>query len=227
MGTETKIEVCVFCGEVAETRDHVPPQGVFPDPKPTDLISVPACNDCNCDTKLDDEYFRWLVATGSAESEDALRLIKERILPKFRRRPALLIQIMQGATRIDVKSEGGIYLGRKPAFYFERARIQTVISKTVRGLYFHETGCILSQKATVQDFVLNPIFKNEFKEVICSLPLRDIGEGGVFSYRYWVDNEEPRESFWFLMFFNRTLFFTKTRPNTLLNRAPATTGGAG
>lgn len=226
MGTTIKIEACVFCGELAKTRDHVPPQSVFPDPKPTDLITVPACDTCNCDTKLDDEYFRWLVATGSEESEDALRLIKERILPKFRRRPALLIQIMKGATRVDVKSEGGIYLGRKPAFHFEKSRIQTVISKTVRGLYFHETGSILSQKATVQDFVLNPIFKDEFKEVICSLPRRDIG-GGVFSYRYWVDKEDPRESFWFLMFFNRTLFFIKTEPNTPLNRPPATTGSAG
>ena len=81
---------CVFCGALATTRDHVPPQGVFPDPRPTDLITVPACDICNNSTKLDDEYFRWLVATGSTDDDEAKRLIKERILPRFQSHPALL-----------------------------------------------------------------------------------------------------------------------------------------
>jgi len=210
-------ESCVFCGSRASTRDHVPPQGIFPDPKPTDLITVPACDVCNSASKLDDEYFRWLVATGSYGNGDALALIKKRIIPKFHRRPALLRQIMKGATQVDVHSEGGIYLGRQPAFLFDRSRIQVVIDKTVRGLYYHECGIALPKNAIVGSFVLNPIFHDKFKEVICSLPLHDIGSG-VFSYRYWVDNETPEESFWFLMFFDKTLFLTKTEPNKSLQR---------
>ena len=190
----------------------MPPQGIFPDPKPTDLITIPACSVCNSASKLDDEYFRWLVATGSYGSEDALALIKKRIILKFRRRPALLRQIMKGATRVDVHSEGGIYLGRQPAFLFDRSRIQVVIDKTVRGLYYHERGIALPTNAIVGSFVLNPIFHDKFKEVICSLPLRDVGDG-VFSYRYWVSNETPEESFWLLMFFDKTLFLTRTEPN--------------
>lgn len=203
---------CVFCGNPATTRDHVPPKGVFPDPKPSDLITVPACDSCNSNTKLDDEYFRWLVATGSEDSEHALKLIKDRILPKFQRRPALLHQIMKGATRVDVHSEGGIYLGKKPAFYFDRPRIQAVIDKTVRGLYFRELDTVLPKDAMVANFVLNPLFKDDFRREICSLPLNDIGNG-VFSYRYWADETMLEESFWFLMFFDKTLFFTKTERN--------------
>jgi len=100
MGKQKEKSVCVFCGDPATTRDHVPPKGVFPDPKPSDLITVPACDSCNSDTKLDDEYFRWLVATGSGGNEDAFKLIKNRIVPKFRRRPALLYKIMKGAAQI-------------------------------------------------------------------------------------------------------------------------------
>ncbi len=208
---------CVFCGALATTRDHVPPQGVFPDPRPTDLITVPACDICNNSTKLDDEYFRWLVATGSTDDDEAKRLIKERILPRFQSHPALLNQIMKGATQAEVFSEGGIYLGKKPAFRFDRNRIQTVINKTVRGLYFHETGSILIQSSLVKEFALNPIFGESFKEAVCSLPLSDIGKG-VFSYRYWLNSDDPNETFWFLMFFDKTLFFTKTEPRGSLNR---------
>lgn len=54
---------CFNCGAPSETRDHVPPKGVFPAPRPKQLITVPACRKCNNSTKLDDEYFRWFVAT--------------------------------------------------------------------------------------------------------------------------------------------------------------------
>ncbi len=212
MGKAKNQNICIFCGASATTRDHVPPKGIFPDPKPSDLVTVPACKSCNSKTKLDDEYFRWLVATGSGEDEQAHKLIKERIVPKFQLRPALLHKIMKGATRVDVHSEGGIYLGKQPAFHFDRVRIQTVIDKTVRGLYFRALGTMLPKDAVVANFILNPIFEDEMKNVICSLPLNDIGNG-IFSYRYWADDTRPEESFWLLMFFDKTLFFTKTEPN--------------
>ncbi len=71
---------------------------------------------------------------------------------------------------------------------------------------------MLSKDAVVANFILNPIFEDEMKNVICSLPLNDIGNG-IFSYRYWADDTRPEESFWLLMFFDKTLFFTKTEPN--------------
>ncbi len=223
MGQKKYKGECVFCGNPATTRDHVPPQGVFPDPKPTDLITVPACESCNLRTTLDEEYFRWLVATGSAESENAVKLVKERILPKFQRRPAFLHHVMKGATRVDVHSEDGIYLGKKPAFHFDRHRIQVVIEKIVRGLYFRELDVVLPQSTIVGDFVLNPIFAKGFKEVICALLLQNVGKD-VFSYRYWANKELLEESSWFLMFFDKTLFFTKTEPSPALKPTPK--GGA-
>ena len=224
MGKAKNQKICVFCGGSAKTRDHVPPKGIFPDPKPTDLITVPACASCNSKTKLDDEYFRWLVATGSGVDKRAHELIKDRILPRFRSRSALLHEIMKGATHVDIHSEGGIYLGKQPAFHFDRFRVQTVIDKTVRGLYYVELGTMLPENAVVTNFILNPIFEDEMKNVICSLPLKDIGNG-IFSYRFWADDTMPEESFWLLMFFDKTLFLTKTEPNPS-NSADATSRAA-
>jgi 5-methylcytosine-specific restriction endonuclease McrA len=55
-----KIGECAYCGDVGIiTRDHVPPKGIFPKPRPANLITVPACSKCHSQqTSRDDEYFR-------------------------------------------------------------------------------------------------------------------------------------------------------------------------
>jgi len=205
------MDFCFNCGRPADTRDHVPPKGVFPRPRPTTLITVPACKTCNELTKLQDEYFRWLVATVGDATPEAVKLIGQRILPRFREKPALLREIMKGARQVDVYSPGGIWVGREPAFEYDRGRIQPVVEKTVKGLYFHEFGQRL-EMAVVKDFVLNPKIPEENIPAVAGLPLRDVAPG-VFGYRFYCDPNEKRASLWLLMFFEKTLFFTITEQN--------------
>ena len=51
---------CVYCGEASQTKDHVPPRGIFGDAVPSgvNLITVPACIACNSGYSADDTYFR-------------------------------------------------------------------------------------------------------------------------------------------------------------------------
>src|SRR6056297_601227 len=60
-------ERCVYCGEKADTRDHVVPSSFFPKPKPDDLITVPACYDCNNSYSDDEEYLRNILSTADLE----------------------------------------------------------------------------------------------------------------------------------------------------------------
>ena len=39
--------MCVYCGNAAGTRDHVPPKVLLDEPYPPDLPPVPACDECN------------------------------------------------------------------------------------------------------------------------------------------------------------------------------------
>jgi hypothetical protein len=56
---------CVYCGELGPvSRDHIPPRNLFPQPRPSNLITVPACHQCNGAASLDDEYFRLAITTG-------------------------------------------------------------------------------------------------------------------------------------------------------------------
>ncbi|MGD9110118.1 MAG: hypothetical protein PVG93_04175, partial [Phycisphaerales bacterium] len=45
---------------------------------------------------------------------------------------------------------------------------------------------------------------------ICSLPLKKIGDGKVFLYRYFFHPKEPDITVWFLVFFEKVLITATT-----------------
>jgi len=173
---------------------------------------VPACSSCNEASKLDDEYFRWLVASIGDSTPASDLLIRQRVLPRFKRHQALLHDIMSKARLVDVISPGGIWLEQRPAFEFDRPRIQRVIARTVRGLYLHEFSKRLD-RVPVKEFILDPVLSDDDRRAISALPLRDVATN-VFSYRFVADSAEQRRSLWFLMFFNKALFLAMTEPDT-------------
>jgi hypothetical protein len=204
---------CYLCGAPATTRDHIPPLGLFSEPRPTDLITVPACCACNNKTKLDDEYFRLMVAAGSNDSPQSIAILHQRIIPRMRKTPALIVDFMSSIRRVDVHSAGGIYLGQVPEFPFNRSRIQVVIDKIVRGLFFKNTKHRLATDYVVADFHYNPPIQASLQNAITRLPLFTVGDGSVFSYCFSLSDTAESESYWFLMFYNDTsLFVTQTNP---------------
>ena len=57
--SRTHADICAYCGSPSPTtRDHIPPKGVFPSPRPDDLITVPSCAACNQGASGTDEFFR-------------------------------------------------------------------------------------------------------------------------------------------------------------------------
>lgn len=199
-----------MCGKPATTREHIPPDGIFPDPKPPNLITVPSCKTCNEGSSTDDQYFIWFITTAGFENPLAEK-VNQRVLKGFRQKPALLRAIMKKAKKVDVYSLGGIYLGRQPAFEYSRQRIQTVINKIVRGLFFKETKLLLGPNYIVEPFVFEPPFDEKVISGIRTLPLKSVGDGQIFSYRYLCDKIDRRISCWLLMFFSEKLIASFTK----------------
>lgn len=129
MSRKAEADKCYLCGAPATTSDHIPPRGVFPSPRPANLITVPACKACNQGCSLDDEYFRTVVSAVSRDSPQSLYLLKQRILPRVREKPAMGIALLKSVRRVDVYSKGGIFLGQAPQVTFDSARIVSGRSK--------------------------------------------------------------------------------------------------
>src|ERR1017187_3171267 len=57
------INWCYLCHSAENlTSDHLPPKNLFPEPKPTNLITVPFCASCNGGFSKLDEQFRVFVS---------------------------------------------------------------------------------------------------------------------------------------------------------------------
>lgn len=197
---------CYLCGAPATTRDHIPPRGMFPQPRPLDLITVPSCEKCNNTCSRDDEYFRTVVAAISGDSPQSLRLLKQRIIPRTEDKPGLAIELLRSVTHVDIYSEGGIHVGRGPQLSFDSDRVQAVISKIVRGLFLKHTGQKLPKGHVVRDYALSPPINEQLQVEILALPFWAVGDGSVFNYRYAFD-ATTSESLWFLMFYDDSVLF--------------------
>ncbi len=78
--TETQDKLCVYCQEVVgSTDDHVPPALLFPKPRPSDLITVPACPQCNAGFEKDEEYIRALFRFGDGGLSEAMTQIGPKV----------------------------------------------------------------------------------------------------------------------------------------------------
>ncbi|MGA2624768.1 MAG: hypothetical protein ABSF91_12990 [Bacteroidota bacterium] len=208
--------LCYYCGEQATSEDHLPPSCIFPDPRPTNRISVPSCEQHNSAQSKEDEYFRWFVATASAESPIAEALIKDKVVRQFQKRPKLLRAILKRSGWIDIHTPSGIYLGKAPAFEFKRDRIQSVITRITKGFFYHFYGKHLPDNYAVWDFLLNPQLNEEQKSVLFHTPLHEIG-GETFRFRFSRDNDDPYFTAWLYMFYDRTLITTITDKRPLGN----------
>ena len=195
---------CYLCPNPATTDDHIPPKGIFKKPRPDNLIKVPACEKCNNNTKLDDEYFRLVVAAASNDDPHAMEVLRQRIIPRMHRKPALVVDFLQNVRQVKTPS------GPVPAVTFKPDRIQIVLNKTVRGLYLHHTGQRLDSYCVVSDFLRNPPLSERATSEASGWPLYRIGDGSVFSYRYCIVNATKFESIWLMMFYGNSLFVCDT-----------------
>lgn|SRR5262249_2431391 len=196
---------CVFCGKAAATRDHVPPKGVFLDPLPTNLVTVPACEACNSSTKLDDEYFRALIGTQGSWTVDGARLWKEKVVgSSFRKRPRFRQMLARSIVDLPPERRRPDLPGGVRAATFDAQRINRVLRKIVLGLYWHHERNRLPPDISIEPFKDHPLDDTTIA-IFRSRPEHTIG-GGTFKYRFAITSDDPRVSMWLLMFYEKTAF---------------------
>lgn len=197
---------CVYCGEWRElTRDHVPPRCLFSKPRPSNLVTVPCCVPCNRDVQKQDEYFRIAITTGidaakfPRENADSVRAIKSLS------RPASL-----GFARKILQS-----YERNPAgLHIEFKRLEIVLHRIVRGLFYHHTNIRLPASISFGCCPIDgPLNIAPFgREMINRLEgtLKTIGDG-KFRYAFEQDGlPDPFETSWLMRFYDNRTFFCVT-----------------
>ncbi|MEN6388890.1 MAG: hypothetical protein ABFD04_00620 [Syntrophomonas sp.] len=193
---------CIYCGENATTKDHVPPYSFFSKPAPNNLITVPSCLDCNNSFSNDEEYFRTIIASARSFGEENVpHDVWNRVERSLNRNKRLLYQINESFRNVDIYS-GKIYLGKRPAFKIDRNRADKVVGKIIKGLFYNEYGIPLAKEYMVK-VLLNDedkIIPREIFDVTASTPVKELGDG-VLRYRNACVETNQNYSVWALSFY--------------------------
>lgn len=200
--------ICAYCGATApETDDHIPPKNLFSAPRPSDLLTVPCCKDCQRGWSKDDEYFRLAIMSSSNLAEvPALQPVIDTIFRSLVRPKARGLARLVDSSLVEVeqRTKAGIVVGTAPAFQVQPSRLERVGSRFIRALFFEEFKKPLPPshmaRASIQQFSLDRLWPT-IKEVQFA-ELRSFAADS-FHYTYATVPEDPFSSVWLLDFFGR------------------------
>ena len=85
--------LCVYCGGIPSTADHVPSRVLLDEPYPDNLPVVQACAACNNGFSVDEPYLACLVECALVGSADPNSVVRPKIKRILEERPTLASQI--------------------------------------------------------------------------------------------------------------------------------------
>lgn len=218
MTNEQDTGECIYCGRRAKLRrDHVPPKSIFPPPRPNNLITVPACNECNLGASSHDEYLRVVMALrGDVANGLAGSSIRSTVMRSLDRPNAAgLRQSIEDAT---VPSP--ILDSRGEPFSILKVnveRLAVVVNRVTAGLFFHFCGRRIPKDYQVgsqldSEFGVRTLQNlQELSEVIDKSPLR-VDHPGIYQAQFVVDAEDPNTTVWRHRFYDAVTITAATMP---------------
>ncbi len=204
---------CYWCGEPDPAeRDHVFPKGLFAEPRPSDLTTVPACVAHNRLFSFDEEYFRDFVLASSHSHPEARKLWETKTRRALSRKPAYRAMLAAQIRRLEVRTVGGIFLGPLDALFADSGRINQVLRKMTRGLYYHEYSAPLGPiSLTIDQVRPDRQPPSEVAALVHGLP-PPTRVGHVW-YRFARASDEPAAVAGMIAFFHRVAFIVIGMPS--------------
>jgi len=217
-------QLCVYCGAGGKlTRDHVPPKGIFPKPRPSNLIAIPACSECNQGNSKDDEYFRLALNVRAdlsihPEVQKGQRVVMRSLLDP--NKPGMRQSFLNNIRLVEQTTPSGLFIKHQLALQTDTNRLRNVVKRTMKGLFYYHKKHRLPEKYDVfvcdeDNFVQWPdLERKKFDPIINTLKKQNpvtIGKG-VFSYRFGFNSDDSDSTYWIFTFYERVSYLGLTLP---------------
>ena len=205
--------LCAICGiRPATTTEHVPPKAIFLRPRPSNLVTVPACFPCNNKSSATEEEFGVYLAILVADPMHGTSpLWRKQALRTLDHNNRLARKVNENLRLRSVRTPAGLHLGKVGMFQFPARTYISVIEKTIRGLYYHHYGDVLGPSADVHASMSHAPTE-EFMELTKELKQNSIG-GDALIYRFGRAVDSPLYSIWSLQFYSRNWASGHTNPS--------------
>ena len=128
--------ICIYCGGIAKTRDHVPSKAFLDKPYPENIPVVPCCSECNNKFSKDEEYVVCAIECLKCNSADVNNIEREKVRSTLLHAPTLQTRIESYSK--DLCSD----ISNLRTIKIEKERFDNVIRKLVLGHLFFENSII-------------------------------------------------------------------------------------
>lgn len=193
---------CCYCStNIATTRDHVPPKGIFNRPRPSDLITVPCCSQCNNGASILDEKFRVYLGMHVARfNYDGEQLFKTGALKTLLHNSKLKLEVLKNIDGKPIQYRKDGILKNGSQLLWDSKAHDSVIHRITCGLYYHHF-----RKPIDPNSKINVYWFNDFKDILSQFSFTEVSIGnGIFKYYYarqLVKNEQDI-SCWLYQFYS-------------------------
>jgi hypothetical protein len=195
----TLADICAYCGAPSpETRDHIPPRGIFPSPRPSDLVTVPSCRPCNQGASARDERFLAYLSLQVGIDTPVTTRLWDQVLPGIRRNRRLHRRLREEVEPVWLATPSGIVHGRGYRALWDSDAHDSTIERMVRGLYFHHYGEVLGPRVEIKTHWFREL-NDGMVEATTECEQRSVGEG-QFVYRFGRASDAPLHSLWLFQF---------------------------
>ncbi|MCG7853234.1 MAG: HNH endonuclease [Methanosarcinaceae archaeon] len=187
---------CYLCGStllknINKSKDHVPPDCIFPDTKPKNLITLPCCEDCNKEYGILDEKMKNYISILAGEKS------KNEILKSPKLRNDFLKHTQPHSTLID--SSGNPRL----LFNFKNEELDRWIVRIVKGLYFNKYKKRMHEHS-IYKVKAHPELAPQHSE---TFPMEEgLNLRPFFVYGFVKDENKENRNTWVLIFYDHLIF---------------------
>lgn len=211
-----KQKLCYLCGKPnPDTKEHIPPRGIFPKKPTGQLITVPAHKTCNIKFSKDDELFRNLIISASYRTPEGREAWDQQVVSSWEKNPGAKNELKNRLTTILIKDPISGIAVKHDAIMAEASLFRRQVERFTRGLYYHRFHEPMPVDLKIK------IAKKQPPEVSIP-PLNEMlakkglmmkwnhVEPNIFSYFYGVSKEDIEKCVAIFVFFNTEVFMATT-----------------